>query len=183
MYDILKDIIFDKAQLKHYNSSNNSFYIKENSQAQCKRIDLLKFESESTTFGFELDCKYIKYKGIHKISPYLENGKGFDKGNDGIIFTTIKEKKYVFICELKDGAKGFISQFKSSRVFVEYIKSILKIYYGENIDNITMKYIVFSQKGNLFKTTNGKFVTKQQDGVDFYHLPCSQSKYYITSFI
>lgn len=183
MYDILKEIIYDKAQLKHYDSSENSFYIKENGQAECKKITLLKFESESTTFGFELDCKDVKYKGIHKISPYLANGKGFDKGNDGIIFTTIKEQKYVFICELKDGAKGFISQFKSSKVFVEYVKSILKVYYGKSTDNMIMKYIVFSKKGNLFKTSNGKFVKSKQDGVDFYHLPCSKMKYYITSFI
>ena len=30
MYDVLRDIIFDKAQLKTYNSNINSFTIKEN---------------------------------------------------------------------------------------------------------------------------------------------------------
>lgn len=183
MYDILKDIIFDEAQLKHYDSSKNSFYIKENSEALCKRIDLMCFESEETTFGFELDNKNIKYKGIHKVSPYFMNGKGFDKGNDGIIFTTIKDKHYVFICELKDGGKGFISQFKSSSCFVDYLKAILKRYYEINIDSICMKYIVFSNKGSLVQTTKGKFISNKKEKMDIYHVNCSRKKYYIESFI
>ncbi|MFK5976377.1 MAG: hypothetical protein QM493_07710 [Sulfurovum sp.] len=183
MYNILKDIIYDKAQLKNYNSEENSFYIKENSQAECNRIDLLKFESEDNTFGFELDCKMIKYKGIHKISPYFENGKGFDKGNDAIILTSIANQQYIFICELKDGAKGFISQFKSSRVFIDYLKSILKVYYDIKMNTLNIKFIVFSKKGSLNTNVKGKFYVSKQDGIEFYHLPCSRKHYYITSFI
>lgn len=183
MYGILKDIIFEKAQLKNYNSSDNSFYLKEQNEAICKRVDLLHFESEKTTFGFELDSKHIRYRGIHKISPYFENGKGFDKGNDGIIFTTIQKKNYIFVCELKDGAKGFVTQFKSSLCFIEYLKAILQIYYNYNTDDFIVKYLVFSKRGKSHKDSKGKFITTKQDGIDFYHLPCSQTKYYITSFI
>ncbi len=183
MYHILRDIIYKKAQLDHYNSSENSFYIKENNEALCKRIDLLHFESEETTFGFELDNKNIKYKGIHKICPYFSNGKGFDKGNDGIIFTTIKSQNYIFICELKDGAKGFIAQFKSSSCFIDYLKSILKIYYNLPIDNFIIKYIVFSKKGVLSQTTKGKFISTKKENMDIYHINCSRKKYFIESFI
>ena len=183
MYDDLKDIICSKAHLNHYNSGNNSFYIKETDRlAKCKRIDLLEFESEDTTFGFELDCKKIKCGGIHKISPYFENKKGLDKGNDAIIFSTIKEKKYVFICELKDGGKGFISQFKSSSCFVDYLKSILKRYKNIDISNLIFKYIVFSQYGSLHKTTKGKYKSSVQEGFEIYHVKCEQAKYYIECF-
>lgn len=183
MYNILKEIIYDKAQLKNYNSKENSFYIKETAQVECKRIDLLHFESEDSTFGFELDSKKIRCKGIHKISPYFENGKGFDKGNDGIILTTIKNQQYIFICELKDGAQGFISQFKSSWVFIDYLKSILKVYYDIEMNNSNIKFIVFSKKGSLNTNVKGKFNLTKQNGIDFYHLPCSRKYYYITSFI
>ena len=184
MYTILKDIIYDKAQLKHYNSSENSFYIKENDPlAKCKRIELLNFESEETTFGFELDSKKVKCRGVHKISPYFENKKGLDKGNDAIIFTTLKGKYYIFICELKDGAKGYISQFKSSSCFVDYLRSILKQYHDIDTKNIIYKYIVFSKQAPTTRTTNGKFSATTQEGFEVYHVNCTRGKYYIESFI
>lgn len=184
MYDQLKNIIYDKAHLKHYDSNIDSFYIKESDKlAKCKRIELLNFESEDTTFGFELDCKKIKCRGIHKISSYFENNKGLDKGNDAIIFTTLKDKHYVFICELKDGGKGFISQFKSSSCFVDYLKSILKRFKNINTNDLIFKYIVFSMNGSLKTTTQGKYISSIQEGFDVYHVDCSKKKYYIESFI
>ncbi len=179
MYEILKDIIYKKSQLNSYNSNENSFYIRENdSLAECKRVDLLKFESENTTFGFELDCKSIK-----KISLYFENGKNLDKGNDAIIFTTIKNQKYVFICELKDGAKGYVNQFKSSYCFVEYLKAILQNIYNKDIGNIIVKYILFSKKGSIKTQTNGKYISSIQQGIEIYHVNCKKKKYYIESFV
>ena len=184
MYDILKDIIFEKAQLKHYNSSENSFYIKENdSLAKCRRIELLNFESEETTFGFELDSKKVRCRGSHKISPYFENKKGLDEGNDAIIFTTLKNQNYIFICELKDGGKGYISQFKSSCCFVDYIRSILKQYHNIDTKDIIYKYIVFSKQATNTRTTNGKFSATTQKGFEIYHINCTKGKYHIESFI
>ena len=179
MYEILKDIIYDKAQLKNYNSSKNSFYIKENDKlAKCKKIELLKFESENTTFGFELDTK-----GIKKVSQYFENNKGLDKGNDAIIFTTLNSKQYIFICELKDGGKGYLSQFKSSSCFIDYLKSILKNFYNKNLDNTIIKYIVFSKHAQQMNVTKGKYITTNISGFDIYHVNCKSGKYYIESFI
>ena len=184
MYDILKDIIYDKAQLKHYNSSENSFYIKETDKlAKCKKVELLKFESENTTFGFELDSKHVKCAGSHKLSPYFENKKGLDKGNDAVIFTKIKGNHYIFICELKDGAMGYISQFKSSYCFVEYLKSVLEIFHSVKVDNIIIKYIVFSTKATVVNPTNGKYISKNQNGFDVYHVNCRRKHYYIECFI
>lgn len=118
MYDVLKDIIHKDAQLKNYNSSNNNFFIKESEEnAKCKKITLCNFESEAITMGFKLDSKSksIKCGRLHKISPYFADGKNLDKGNDGIIFTTLDNKQYVFICELKDGGKGYMEQFKNKK--------------------------------------------------------------------
>lgn len=186
MYDILKSIIYSKAQLKNFNSSDNSFFIKETDRlAKCKRVDLLKFESKDTFFSFELDSDKVKCGKAQKISPFFENKKGLDKGNDAIIFTTLKEKQYIFICELKDGGKprDFIPQFKSSKCFIDYLKSILKTFHNINIDNITIKYIVFSTVAKQLTATNGKYISTPQNGFDVFHINCSRKKYYIESFI
>lgn len=185
MYEILKDIIYTKAQLNQYNSSRNSFYIKENdSSAKCKKVDLLKFESKDTTFAFELDSKKTKCGTAQKISPFFENKRGLDKGNDAIIFTKIKDNDYIFICELKDGGKpkDYMAQFKSSKCFVDYLKSILKTLYSVNIDSVLVKYIVFSKIAKKTTTTNGKYISTLQDGLEIYHVHCDK-KYYIESFI
>lgn len=186
MYSTLRNIIYNKAHLDNFNSSDNSLHIREaDKSAKCVRIDLLKFESETQTFAFELDSKNIRYRGIHKISPYFENGKGLDKGNDALIFTKIRDKNYLFICELKDGGKpsDFIPQFKSSKCFVKYLKSILKEFYKINIDNIVIKYLVFSKVSPQITPTSGKYKSSDIKGFDVYHLNCCRKKYYIESFI
>lgn len=189
MYSVLKDIIFDKAQLKNFyvspHNGKNCFSIKETSpSAKCKKIDLVGFESENTTFAFELDSKQAKCGRIAKISPYFENKKGLDKGNDGIIFTTLKGKKYVFICELKDGGKGHIAQFKSTSCFVDYLKSILKRFYNVDVSNLIFKYIVFSKYGTVQKDTRGNYMSKTQSGFEVYNMKCcDKAEYYIESFI
>lgn len=186
MYDKLKDCIYCEAHLNNFNSSINSFHIKEYSKsAKCRRIDLLKFESEMSFFAFALDSDKVKCGTSQKISPFFTNKKGLDKGNDALIFTKIKEKDYIFICELKDGGKprDFIPQFKSSICFVDYLKSILKNFYGIKTDNLIIKYIVFSTIANQLDTTDGKFISTSIHGFDVYHVNCEIKNYYIESFI
>jgi len=186
MYLKLKDFIYPKAHLNNFNSSNNSFYIKETDpSAKCRRIDLLKFESQSNFFAFALDSSSVKCGTSQKISPFFTNKKGLDKGNDALIFTRIKDNDYVFICELKDGGKvkDFIPQFKSSTCFIEYIKSILKRFYGIKTDNLIFKYIVFSCVAPQLDTTDGKFISTKIDDFDVYHVNCTNKNYYIESFI
>lgn len=185
MYKILKDIIYKKAHINTFHISTrhnkNCFTIKETAlNAECKEINLIGLESSSTTFGFELDTK-----GIKKISPYFENKKGLDKGNDGIIFTTIKGKRYVFICELKDGAKGHIAQFKSTSCFVDYLKSILKRFYGTDTSDLIFKYIVFSKHGSNIQDVKGNYICRKNiSGFDVYNMKCcNKVEYYIERFI
>lgn len=186
MYSELKAFIYQEAHLKNFNSSDNSFYIKENdSGAKCKRIDFLKFESESNFFAFALDSDKVKCGKCQKISPFFTNKKGLDKGNDALIFTQIKGKDYIFICELKDGGKprDFIPQFKSSLCFVDYLKSILKNFYDKKTVDSMVKYVVFSQVAHQLGTTDGKFISTTIQGFDIYHVNCSIKHYYIESFI
>lgn len=186
MYSQLKTFIYEKAHLKNFNSGDNSFYIKENDiNAECKRIDLLKFESEESFFAFALDSDKVKCGTSQKISPFFTNKKGLDKGNDALIFTKIKGKEYIFICELKDGGKArdFIPQLKSSICFVDYLKSILKNFYNIQTNNLIIKYIVFSQVAQQLDTTDGKFISTMIHGFDVYHVNCSIKNYYIQSFI
>jgi len=186
MYDRLKDFIYSESHLNNFNSSNNSFYIREDDKsAKCKRIDLLKFESEVSFFAFALDSKKTKCGTSQKLSPFFTNKKGLDRGNDALIFTKIEGSDYIFICELKDGgkAKDFIPQFKSSTCFVDYIKSILKNFYGIQSSNLIVKYIVFSNIASQLDTTDGKFIFTTIQGFDVYHVNCEIKNYYIKSFI
>jgi len=189
MYDILRDIINNKAHLNNFHVSKhnnkNCLFIKENDpDAKCKYVDLVGFESSSTTFAFELDSKAIKCGHNTKLSPYFEDKKGLDKGNDGIIFTTIKDKNYVFICELKDSSKGHIAQFKSTSCFIDYLKSILKRFYKINTDDLIFKYIVFSKYGTTTKNTKGNYLSRNQEGFDVFNMKCcAKVEYYIKSFI
>lgn len=187
MYAVLSKIIKDEAVLKHYDSSENSFYLKEDDKlAKCKRIVLAHFESETTTFGFELDCKKIKCERLHKLSPYFQDGKDLDRGNDGIIFTTLENKIYIFIVEMKDdsNSRDIVKQFKSSTCFVDYIKSILKNIYQKNIDNCEIKYLVFSKHGNNLKGTKSTIKKPlEKDGLLIFHENCAQAKHSIKNFI
>lgn len=186
MYSELRSFIYHKAHLNNFNSSNNSFYIKEtDSKAKCKRVDLLKFESATDFFAFALDSPKVKCGTAQKVSPFFVNKKDLDKGNDALIFTKIKGNYYVFICELKDGGKpkDFIPQFKSSTCFVDYLKAILGNFYSIKTDNLIVKYIVFSNIAGQLDTTDGKFISTKIQNFDIYHVNCAISNYYIESFI
>lgn len=189
MYDILKDIVNKKAHLNNFHMSGhnnkNCFSIKESGlDAKCKHVNLVGFESINTTFAFELDSKNIKCGQNTKISPYFEDKKGLDKGNDGIIFTTINNKKYVFVCELKDNAKGHIAQFRSTSCFIDYLKSILKRFHNIDTNDLSFKYIVFSKHGTTTKNTNGSYISRNQDGFEVFNMKCCDKvEYYIESFL
>lgn len=189
MYDTLKIIIKNEAILKNFNSSEQSFHIKENDKlAKCQRVDLVGFENENTTFCFELDSKSkeIKCNRLHKLSPYFNDGIDLDKGNDAIIFTRVEEKDYIFISELKDNSANseIIKQLKSSTCFVDYIKSILKnIYHIKNIDKIIVKYLVFSMSGNNLRLTGAtRNKSIEKDGLLIYFSNCC-NKHHIKSFM
>jgi len=107
-----------------------------------------------------------------------------DKGNDAIIFTEIDNQKYIFICELKDGGKKFINQFKSSKSFVEYLLAILRNFYNIKIELKDFKiiFIIFSKDVNI-PTTKGKYIPIKKDNLLIYKVPCTKSYFYIQSFI
>ncbi len=189
MYNALKEIIKDEAILSNrFNVGDKSFYIKEDDpSAKCRRVTLTNFDSESTTFGFELDCKHrnIKCKNMQKKSPYLKDGKGYDSGNDAVIFANLNGNDYIFIIDLKDNSnnRDKLKQLKSSTCFVDYLKSILKIFHQKNIDRIKPIYIIFSEHGNNLRATGGKKTPSQVGDFYVYHEPCKQSHFSIKRYI
>ena len=179
IYKVLSTIIWNKAHLNNYISSKKQFYITERDKsAKCKKVYLCNLD-EKKLFAFKLDIKNKK-----KISNYFENGMNLDKGNDAIIFTEIDNQKYIFICELKDGGKNFINQFKSSKSFVEYLLAILRNFYNIKIELKDFKiiFILFS-KGVNMSTTKGKYIPIKKDNLLIYKVPCTKSYFYIQSFI
>lgn len=188
MYDSIRSIIKNDAILNNFNSSQNSFIIKElDVLAKCNKVELIGFENEATTICFELDSKNknLKCNRLNKLSPYFKDGIDLDKGNDAIIFTKIDSKDYIFICELKDDSnhRELIKQFKSSTCFLDYLKSILKNIYNKNVDCVSVKYLVFCKHGNNLKPTgNCRNVPKVIGGLPIFFKNCSL-KHNIKSFL
>jgi len=126
--------------------------------------------------AFKLDTK--EESDIDKtirISEYLNpNAKQpINRGCDGIIFTYINGRGYVFICEMKSGIshkKDYIQQFRNSYVFIKFINYILDEFYDMKI-NFLMRYILFDKKKNYGRTeSNRKILPKKESyqGKDLY---------------
>jgi len=121
-------------------------------EAKLKQIILRGFDTHQT-FAFKLDV------AGKRISEYLNpSAEKINKGCDGIIFTSIKNQWYVFICELKSGKPNetkYLLQFRNSYIFVKFLSAILEEFYSINlIENCSIKYILFDkqQKNRLNKT-------------------------------
>lgn len=186
MYSKLLEIIRKEAILKQFDSSKNTFHIKETDKlSKCKNVTLIGFEDENKTFCFELDSKNIKCNKLHKLSPYFNDGLDLDKGNDAIIFAHLDNKNHIFICELKDDSKSneIIKQLKSSTCFIDYLKSIFKNIYGINIDSIPIYYLLFSSHGNNLRPTGkSRAKPKEIDGLKIFFNNCQQ-EHHIKKFI
>jgi hypothetical protein len=83
---------------------NKVIITEERSQASLKKVTLFGFDDN--TFAFRLDAKdKSDIRKTIRISEYLNpnSTKDINKGCDGIIFTCIRDKGYVLVCEMKSG--------------------------------------------------------------------------------
>jgi hypothetical protein len=137
-------------------------------RASLKKVTIYGFDYEKT-YAFKLDTKDESdiYQTI-RISEYLNpNAKQpINRGCDGIIFTYINGRGYVFICEMKSGIshqKDYIQQFRNSSIFIKFINYILGEFYDMNINNFQIRYILFDKKKNYGRTeSNRKIIPRQE---------------------
>jgi hypothetical protein len=145
-------------------------------RANLKKVTIYGFDHEKT-YAFKLDAKdELKIDKTIRISEYLNpNAKqAINRGSDGIIFTYLNGRGYVFICEMKSGIsqkKDYIQQFRNSSVFVKFINNLLTEFYEMNIDHFLMRYILFDKKKNYGRTeSHRKVIPKKESyqGKDLY---------------
>jgi hypothetical protein len=152
----LKNIINPQVYLEIKQDNKWGKVILEEPRAKLKKVTIIGFEYEKT-FAFKLDAKeQLAPNRTIRISeylnPYTEN---INKGCDGIIFTYLAGKGYVFICEMKSEVpqkSGYIQQFRNSSIFIKFINAILHEFYGITIETFPIKYILFDKKKSYGQT-------------------------------
>lgn len=61
---------------------------------------------------------------MQKKSPYLKDGKGYDSGNDAVIFANLNGNDYIFIIDLKDNSnnRDKLKQLRKFYLFCRLLK-------------------------------------------------------------
>jgi hypothetical protein len=75
-----------------------------------------------------------------------------DKRSDGIVICRNENEISVIICDLKStkyGLKECSDKFMNDKLFLDYMLSILRIIFKENITTVTIKYAIFYLKTGL----------------------------------
>lgn len=140
-------------------SNNIIIEIKEDGlEAKLEKVVLTNF-IEKKVFAFKMDDKNIK--SICNI--FDDSVEFFNKACDAIIFAEIKNKKYIFICELKSDRPKFNEyekQFKSSNAFLDYLSSLLEHFYDIDLKEFKRKNILFMSGSSTRQTTGIKYKEK-----------------------
>ncbi|MEA5512118.1 hypothetical protein VB715_20295 [Crocosphaera sp. UHCC 0190] len=133
-----------KLSINSHDPKNNSIIIKETQQdAKLRKVEINGFSSEKT-YGFTLDVK-VKNRVI--FNCFNSGEPNINKVCDGIIFTEIENKDYIFFCELKSDRPqpiSYLVQYQNSQLFVDYLINILNSFYlkGSKITP-NYKYLLF----------------------------------------
>jgi hypothetical protein len=162
----IKAIINPDVHIEVINNKNGQGIVileEKGQDAKLKKVSVRGFEANQT-FAFKLDVEG------KRISDYLNpSAKNINKGSDGIIFTRLENKWYVFICELKSGSpveKEYLLQFRNSHVFVKCMMTLLEEFYSFDLtEKFSVKYILFDkhQKNKLNKTrTKGNKIEAEE---------------------
>lgn len=143
--DSLKQIILPQYELSINSSNieNSSIIIKENQKdTKLKTVEITGFLSEHT-YGFTLEGNK---KDDQPICKYFDSEqKNINRVCDGIIFTQIENKSYIFFCELKSDRltpSDYLGQYQNSTLFIDYLVNILNSFYLQEYQP-DYKYLLF----------------------------------------
>ncbi|MDM8542744.1 hypothetical protein QUF90_16845 [Desulfococcaceae bacterium HSG9] len=93
--------------------------------------------------------------------------KGIHKGCDYIIITKYENRNAIIFCELKSNDhKGAKEQLYCSIPFIDYLISLLKIHFGEDIGGYERHFVIFSTARRLrIKRTSKKLKSESHKGI------------------
>jgi len=162
----IKDVINPDCRIEVVEDKNVTKIVLTEPHAKLKKVTIFGFDQRKT-FAFKLDAKDSKGNSI-RISDFLnpDAKKPINKGCDGIIFTYLNGKGRIFICEMKSEKPhqaDYIQQFRNSSVFIRFINAMLDEFYGFDIKDFDIRYILFDKKTKSSKTsTNSKIYPKKE---------------------
>jgi len=136
-------------------------------EAGLTEVNLIGFDP-TQTYAFKLDVQG------KRISQYLNPSEPkIHTACDGIIFSIIGEKFYVFFCEMKSKnpkLQDCIIKYRNSTLFIKYIFSIIQDFYPVpsefSFDEIKYKYILFDLQEHPPKTPTKKSKVSPESEVD-----------------
>ncbi len=100
-------------------------------------------------FYFALKLDREKHKFLGTLFNEVSNIR---KACDAVIFCRIKDKKYIFLVELKsEDADHIPEKIKSTKAFLDYLNSIVSKYYQIDLHEFTRISILFDRKVNKGK--------------------------------
>ena len=109
----------------------------------------------------KLDCKDRITEYFNKSYPDVHSGC------DYLIYTSIDDKKYLLVCELKSNCiKGFDKQINNTILFWNYIEKILLHHKNIDITNTHKIAVLFSTGQSSKRPTSGKFRKSNRNGLD-----------------
>lgn len=138
-----------------------------------KKVIIRGFESEACSFWFSID-------GYQELCPYIKGGH-FTKRCDAILIHAVKGRIYILLIELKSSAIKRIdikNKFKSSFCFLQYLSSILKEFFDDDlIEKAQKRYILFHRKTPIpipksvtqFQPVSNKKFSTPEDYMNVYY--------------
>lgn len=170
LYEVLKDVIEDEVQIE-FDEENHCLVLTEEQNKGSKVLKSVRFKLQYDHskpknyifhFAFKLDDERYKFLG-QLFNRRLENIR---KAVDAVVFCEFRNKKYIFLIEMKSSErKGFIQKFKSSRLFIKYLEYYLLEYHKIDISDFGFRSILFDRKVNTRKIVKTDF----QNDEKFYH--------------
>jgi len=144
IFEILDEIIDINFKIPN---SGGYVEIRENNNATCKSV---KIYVGKRTFALSLDSNKDIFKCFNDV-------KGIKKKNDGVLFFYKQDNLIVLLIELKsNNPKGYLTQLKAGKNFIEYVLKQINLLYDFSIDFNKVKYF-----GILFRTIPAKGTTKK----------------------
>jgi hypothetical protein len=141
-------IFCEIANIRH-NSINKSIVIEEpdnNETSHLKSVEIRGFED--IYFATKLDLSGYQFLGNLVKDGFLK------KSCDAIIFAKIKGINYSILVELKSQRRTSIPEkFKNCIAFFEYLKSIYKHYYQNDLNNFKQINLLFDRQTNSRNTS------------------------------
>ncbi len=155
MLDSLKEIINPEVILS-ISMDDHSLLVKEDGfGSKIKKLKILSVPADSLAFTLDFKSNVNKFC-FKQLSCYVnpKNGCGVNKGCDLVLISVKEGKCIIYIIDLKSGRikkKQSELQLLNSKLYVQYLFSMLHAFYGKAFKNIIFKHVIVTSDNRNVK--------------------------------